>query len=60
MLKIKESVVEIQFSDLIWHSMERLAAHLASIQPLLITLCRGCIHRLQYNNRLLYCLKMTL
>ena len=30
MLKIKKSVVEIQFSDLVWHSMERLAAHLAS------------------------------
>lgn len=36
MLKIKKSVVEIQFSDLVWHSMERLAAHLARIQSLLI------------------------
>ena len=37
MLKIKKSVVEIQFSDLVWHSMERLATHLARIQPLLIS-----------------------
>lgn len=54
MLKIKKSVVEIQFSDLVWHSMERLAAHLASnTAPLLISSCRGCIHNLQDNNRLI-------